>query len=67
MERLKYVEINIDVYPNRTKELENNSRSTSVPKVFFNEILIGGSTLKSLNEFGDRIQGIEMEKKEKRN
>lgn len=47
--RLSYVEINIDIYPSRKLELEKISGSSSVPKVFFNEILIGGlSELKGL-------------------
>lgn len=53
MKRLRYVEINLDVYPSRKMELEKISGSTSVPKVFFNEILIGGlSELKTLDESG---------------
>ncbi|XP_020212990.1 uncharacterized protein LOC109797380 [Cajanus cajan] len=53
IKRLRYVEINIDVYPSRKTELEKISGSTSVPKVFFNEILIGGlSELKTLDESG---------------
>ncbi|TKY74336.1 Glutaredoxin protein [Spatholobus suberectus] len=53
MKRLRYVEINIDVYPSRKMELEKISGSTSVPKVYFNEILIGGlSELKTLDESG---------------
>ncbi|CAJ1974154.1 unnamed protein product [Sphenostylis stenocarpa] len=53
LKRLRYVEINIDVFPSRKKELEKISGSTSVPKVFFNEILIGGlSELKTLDESG---------------
>ncbi|RDX92996.1 grx, partial [Mucuna pruriens] len=60
MKRLRYVEINIDVYPSRKMELEKNSRSTSVPKVFFNGILIGGlSTLKSLDESGKLNEKID--------
>lgn len=51
--RLGYVEINIDVYPSRKLELEKNSGSSGVPKVFFNEVLIGGlNELKSLDESG---------------
>lgn len=46
--RLRYVEINIDVYPSRKLELEKLAGSCSVPKVFFNESLIGG--LNELNE-----------------
>ncbi|BAT81767.1 hypothetical protein VIGAN_03161900 [Vigna angularis var. angularis] len=60
MKRLRYVEINIDVFPSRKMELEKNSGSTSIPKVFFNGILIGGlSTLKSLNESGKLNEKID--------
>ncbi|XP_058744566.1 uncharacterized protein LOC131617251 [Vicia villosa] len=53
VKRLRYVEINIDVYPSRKMELEKISGSTSVPKVFFNEVCIGSlSELKTLNESG---------------
>ncbi|KAL4280044.1 hypothetical protein GQ457_03G034050 [Hibiscus cannabinus] len=51
--RLRYVEISIDVYPGRKLELEKVSGSCAVPKVFFNEVLIGGlSELKGLDESG---------------
>ncbi|KAF7829895.1 electron carrier/protein disulfide oxidoreductase [Senna tora] len=60
MRRLRYVEINIDVYPSRKLELEKISRSASVPKVFFNEILIGGlSELKASNESGELDEKID--------
>ncbi|XP_061339562.1 uncharacterized protein LOC133286190 [Gastrolobium bilobum] len=60
MKRLRYVEINIDVYPSRKMELEKNSGSSSVPKVFFNEILIGGlSELKTLDESGKLDEKID--------
>ncbi|KAL5559211.1 hypothetical protein UlMin_035422 [Ulmus minor] len=58
--RLKYVEINIDVYPSRKLELEKIAGSSSVPKVFFNEVLIGGlSELKGLNESGKLQEKID--------
>ncbi|KAK6938194.1 DEP domain [Dillenia turbinata] len=51
--RLRYVEINIDVYPSRKMELEKIAGSSAVPKVFFNGILIGGLTeLRAINESG---------------
>lgn len=51
--RLRYVEINIDVYPSRKLELEKFTGSSTVPKVFFNEIVIGGLTeLNGLDESG---------------
>lgn len=58
--RLRYVEINIDIYPSRKIELEKISGSSAVPKVFFNEILIGGlSELKALNESGKLDEKID--------
>ncbi|XP_038718152.1 uncharacterized protein LOC120011159 [Tripterygium wilfordii] len=49
--RLRYVEINIDVFPSRKAELEKFSGSSAVPKVFFNEVLIGGfDEMKGLDE-----------------
>ncbi|GJN00263.1 hypothetical protein PR202_ga17681 [Eleusine coracana subsp. coracana] len=51
--RLLYVEINIDVFPSRKLELEKNTGSSSVPKVYFNDMLIGGLTeLKKMEESG---------------
>lgn len=50
---LKYVEINIDIFPSRKMELENNTGSSTVPKVYFNDLLIGGLTeLKKMEESG---------------
>ncbi|KAK3014948.1 hypothetical protein RJ639_009160, partial [Escallonia herrerae] len=40
--RLKYVEINIDVFPLREKELIARTGSSSVPQIFFNDKLFGG-------------------------
>ncbi|CAN6583964.1 unnamed protein product [Malus baccata var. baccata] len=58
--KLPYVEINIDVYPSRKLELEKFAGSYAVPKVFFNEILIGGlSELKGLDESGKLDEKIE--------
>lgn len=58
--RLRYVEINIDVYPSRKMELEKFAGSSAVPKVFFNEILMGGlSELKALDESGKLDEKIE--------
>ncbi|KAE8715436.1 putative Glycerol-3-phosphate acyltransferase [Hibiscus syriacus] len=58
--RLMHVEINIDVYPSRKLELEKFSRSFTVPKVFFNEVLIGGlSELKDLDESGKLDEKID--------
>ncbi|XVE95372.1 hypothetical protein REPUB_Repub02eG0091300 [Reevesia pubescens] len=58
--RLRYVEINIDVYPSRKLELEKFSGSCAVPKVFFNEILIGSlSELKDLDDSGKLDEKID--------
>lgn len=58
--RLKYVEINIDVYLSRKLELEKIAGSSAVPRVFFNEVLIGGlSELKTLEDSGKIGEKIE--------
>ncbi|KAH0693983.1 hypothetical protein KY285_021080 [Solanum tuberosum] len=58
--RLRYVEVNIDVYPSRKMELEKIAGDSVVPRVFFNEVLIGGwSELKSLDESGKLSEKIE--------
>ncbi|XP_021284946.1 uncharacterized protein LOC110417076 [Herrania umbratica] len=58
--RLGYVDINIDVYPSRKLELEKFSGSCAVPKVLFNEVLIGGlSELKGLDDFGKLDEKID--------
>lgn len=63
--RLRYVEINIDVYPGRKLELEKLAGSPAVPKVFFNETLIGGlNELKELDESGKLDEKIEYLKAE---
>ncbi|KAL1568697.1 hypothetical protein AAHA92_00280 [Salvia divinorum] len=50
---LSYVEINIDVYPGRGKELRERTGGASVPQLFFNEKLIGGLVaLNSLRNSG---------------
>ncbi|CAL0318542.1 unnamed protein product [Lupinus luteus] len=40
--RLRFVEINVDVFPEREKELFERTGSSTVPKIFFNEKFIGG-------------------------
>lgn len=51
---LTYVEINIDVFPKRAKELVDRTGSSEVPKIFFNETLLGGLvTLNSLRNSGE--------------
>ncbi|KAF5737799.1 hypothetical protein HS088_TW13G00689 [Tripterygium wilfordii] len=50
---LKFVEINIDVYPQREKELIERTGSSQVPQIFFNEKLFGGLVaLNSLRNSG---------------
>ncbi|GAB2279730.1 hypothetical protein Dimus_014371 [Dionaea muscipula] len=40
--RLKYSEINVDVFPMRERELIERTGGSTVPQIFFNEKLIGG-------------------------
>ncbi|KVH98579.1 DEP domain-containing protein, partial [Cynara cardunculus var. scolymus] len=58
--RLRYSEINIDVYPSRKLELEKITGSSDVPAVFFNQVLIGGlNELKALDESGQLKEKIQ--------
>ncbi|OVA07894.1 DEP domain [Macleaya cordata] len=51
---LKFVEINIDVFPMREKELIERTGNSAVPQVFFNEKLIGGLVaINSLRNSGE--------------
>ncbi|KAG7552420.1 Glutaredoxin [Arabidopsis thaliana x Arabidopsis arenosa] len=57
--RLRYVEINIDIYPSRKLELEKICGGDVVPKVFFNEELVGSfKELKGLEESGELEEKI---------
>ncbi|XP_051148513.1 uncharacterized protein LOC127263498 [Andrographis paniculata] len=50
---LNFVEINVDVYPERQKELVERTAGDSVPQIFFNEKPIGGLVaLNSLRNSG---------------
>ncbi|KAH7570740.1 hypothetical protein JRO89_XS05G0173800 [Xanthoceras sorbifolium] len=57
---LKFVEINIDVYRERQKELIERSGSSQVPQIFFNEKLFGGlvalNSLRNSGEFDQRLR-----------
>jgi len=51
--KLKYIEINVDIYPSRKLELEKITGSSDVPRIYFNDLLIGGlSEMNDLNESG---------------
>lgn len=60
--RVRYVEVNVDIYPTRKFELEKATGSSKVPQVYFNEVLIGGlDELMVLDEFGrldERINAL---------
>lgn len=58
---LKFIEINIDVYPGRKAELERIIGSSSVPKIFFNESCLGGmNEIRALEESGELDQKIKV-------
>ncbi|XP_043696028.1 uncharacterized protein LOC122646520 [Telopea speciosissima] len=61
-EGLKFVEINIDVFPTREKELIERTGSSTVPQIFFNEKLIGGlvvlNSLRNGGEFDHRLKEV---------
>ncbi|XP_076956839.1 uncharacterized protein LOC143632146 [Bidens hawaiensis] len=52
-QNIRYVEINVDVYPTREIELIERTGSSAVPQIFFNEKLFGGLVaLNSLRNCG---------------
>lgn len=57
---LGFVEINVDVYPQRQKELVERTGSSAVPQIFFNEKLFGGlvalNSLRNSGEFDHRLK-----------
>ncbi|XP_030524448.1 uncharacterized protein LOC115736757 [Rhodamnia argentea] len=57
---LKFVEINVDVYPQREKELIERTGSSQVPQIFFNEKLFGGlvalNSLRNSGGFDQRLK-----------
>ncbi|KAJ6890780.1 hypothetical protein NC651_024327 [Populus alba x Populus x berolinensis] len=57
---LKFVEINIDVYRQREKELIERTGSSQVPQIFFNEKLFGGlvalNSLRNSGGFEQRLK-----------
>ncbi|KAJ4974728.1 hypothetical protein NE237_007902 [Protea cynaroides] len=63
---LKFVEINIDVYPTREKELIERTGSSTVPQIFFNEKLIGGlvalNSLRNSGELEERLKEVKTKK-----
>ncbi|KAA0067556.1 hypothetical protein IC582_021808 [Cucumis melo] len=59
---LRFVEINVDVFPQREKELMKRTGSTLVPQIFFNDKLFGGlvalNSLRNSGEFDRRIKDM---------
>ncbi|KAL6187199.1 hypothetical protein ACLB2K_043314 [Fragaria x ananassa] len=57
---LRFVEINVDVYPQREKELIERTGTSAVPQIFFNEKLFGGlvalNSLRNSGEFDQRLK-----------
>ncbi|XP_042394947.1 uncharacterized protein LOC121985509 [Zingiber officinale] len=57
---IPYVEINLDVFPERDRELVERTGSAAVPAIFFNETLLGGlvalNSMRNSGEFDRRLQ-----------
>ncbi|XP_064944972.1 uncharacterized protein LOC135596774 isoform X1 [Musa acuminata AAA Group] len=57
---IPYVEINVDVFQERDKELVERTGSPAVPAIFFNEKLLGGlvalNSLRNCGEFERRLR-----------
>jgi glutaredoxin len=63
---IKFVEINVDVFREREKELLERTGNVTVPMIFFNEKLIGGlvalNSLRNSGEFERRLTEMVVEK-----
>ncbi|KAK7292554.1 hypothetical protein RJT34_15405 [Clitoria ternatea] len=63
---LDFVEINVDVFAERERELRERTGSASVPQIFFNEKLVGGlvalNSLRNSGEFDRRVKEMVAEK-----
>ncbi|KAG1361151.1 hypothetical protein COCNU_09G006140 [Cocos nucifera] len=63
---LPYIEINIDVFPSREKELIQRTGSAAVPKIFVNEKLLGGlealNALRNSGEFDRTVREMARER-----
>ncbi|XP_064935097.1 uncharacterized protein LOC135587513 [Musa acuminata AAA Group] len=59
---LPYVEINVDVFPERQRELVERTGSSALPAIFFNEKLLGGlvalNSLRNSGEFERRLRDM---------
>lgn len=53
---VKFVEINVDVYAERERELRERTGSATVPKIFFNGKLIGGLVELNLMRKGGELE-----------
>ena len=63
---LPFVEINVDVFRERERELVDRTGTASLPQIFFNEKLIGGlvalNSLRNSGEFDRRVAEMLAEK-----
>eukprot|EP00250_Pteridium_aquilinum_P014406 c21969_g1_i1 orf=687-2693(-) len=60
--RLSFVEVNVDIFPQRKLELEERTGTSSVPQVFFNETFVGGidelNALEGKKELDEKIKEV---------
>lgn len=59
---LRFVEVNVDIFPQRRLELEERTGTSSVPQVFFNETFVGGidelMALESNKELDEKLKDV---------
>lgn len=59
---LSFVEVNVDIFPQRKLELEERTGTASVPQVFFNETFVGGidelNALEGKKELDEKIKEV---------
>ncbi|KAI5079505.1 hypothetical protein GOP47_0004984 [Adiantum capillus-veneris] len=59
---LSFVEVNVDIFPQRKMELEERTGTSSVPQVFFNNTFVGGidelNALEAKKELDEKVKDV---------
>lgn len=59
---LSFVEVNLDIFPQRKMELEERTGTSSVPQVFFNNTFVGGidelNALEAKKELDEKVKDV---------
>ncbi|MCO5592160.1 hypothetical protein L7F22_046156 [Adiantum nelumboides] len=59
---LSFVEVNLDIFPQRKMELEERTGTSSVPQIFFNDTFVGGfdeiNALEAKKELDEKVKEV---------